>query len=230
MINWDRKRQHLVILLEQTGTQCEILFENPSMSENIALICHPHPLHQGTMYNKVTAAIAKGFNDAQIATFRFNFPGVGQSTGQFDDGRGEAQITQALLDLIKKEFRPQNTFLSGFSFGGAIAHNIEDPSLIAKVLIAPAWRLITDKCLTHRTMILHSLDDPIVPAEPTVQLLQDTENTHNLKAVITSSSGHFYEGELDEVREQVKLYSSCILKNNAKQDNCHPQDNAAVND
>ena len=216
MINWKRKRQHVVIPLKQTNTECEILFENPYMSEDIALICHPHPLHQGTMYNKVTASIAKGFNDAHIATFRFNFPGVGQSTGQFDDGRGEAEIVETLLKIIKKEFSPRSIFLSGFSFGGAVAYNLQDTTLVAKVLIAPAWRLITQKSLTTQTLILHSLDDQIVPVQPTLQLLQDHNSSMHLKAIITSNSGHFYEGELLDVREQINIYATRVLNNMAE--------------
>jgi len=55
------------------------------------VVCHPHPLHGGTMHNHVTYRIAKAFRDRGISTLRFNYRGVGRSTGSYDEGRGELE-------------------------------------------------------------------------------------------------------------------------------------------
>lgn len=207
MINWERKRQHLVITLQELGIESEILYENPQGSKNIALICHPHPLHQGTMYNKVVASLAKGVQEAGFATFRFNFPGVGQSTGQFDDGGLESQVTSSILKLIEQQFQPHKIALGGFSFGGAIASAAYDSELIAKVLIAPAWRLIKEKELfCQPTLIIHSLDDEIVPVGPTLETLSNPQSQPLIKAVLYPQSGHFFEGHLEELKKQIQFF------------------------
>ena len=53
-----------------------------------AVVCHPHPLFGGTMDNKVVATLARALRDTGIPTLRFNFRGVAQSEGTFDEGTG----------------------------------------------------------------------------------------------------------------------------------------------
>ena len=57
----------------------------------VALVCHPHPQHGGTMQNKVVHTLARAFLGTGIAALRFNFRGVGSSAGSFDEGNGEVQ-------------------------------------------------------------------------------------------------------------------------------------------
>src|SRR5436190_24299893 len=58
-------------------------------ANGVALVLHPHPLGGGTMHNKVVFRAAAALNDAGLITLRINFRGVGQSTGEHDEGRGE---------------------------------------------------------------------------------------------------------------------------------------------
>jgi len=55
----------------------------------VGIVCHPHPLHGGTMTNKVVTSAAQALRDLGCATLRFNFRGTGRSEGEHDDGRGE---------------------------------------------------------------------------------------------------------------------------------------------
>src|SRR5690349_9297011 len=52
-----------------------------------AVVCHPHPQFGGTMHNKVVFRIAQALGDLTIPALRFNFRGVGRSTGAYDEGR-----------------------------------------------------------------------------------------------------------------------------------------------
>ncbi|MEE9284179.1 MAG: alpha/beta hydrolase, partial [Dehalococcoidia bacterium] len=45
------------------------------------VLCHPHPQYGGDMSNNIVMAMAQGLNGRGIATLRFNFRGVGASTG-----------------------------------------------------------------------------------------------------------------------------------------------------
>ena len=62
------------------------------------IICHPHPLHQGTMHNKVVTTLAKSGDALNMQTIRFNFRGVGNSAGTFADGIGEADDVRSVLN------------------------------------------------------------------------------------------------------------------------------------
>lgn len=85
-----------------------------------AVVCHPHPLGQGTMHNKVVFTLAKALNAAGIPALRFNFRGVGRSTGRYDNGVGEAADARTALDWLAARFPAVPLLLAGFSFGAWI--------------------------------------------------------------------------------------------------------------
>jgi hypothetical protein len=82
-----------------------------------AVVCHPHPLGGGTMHNKVVFRVAQALGDLGMPVLRFNFRGVGKSTGSFDDGRGESDDTRTALDELARRFPALPLCLAGFSFG-----------------------------------------------------------------------------------------------------------------
>ncbi len=86
-----------------------------------AIVCHPHPLAGGTMHNHVTYRLAQAWRDAQVSCVRFNFRGVGRSTGSHDEGRGEVDDAQAALDFVEKSVPGLPLYASGFSFGSRAA-------------------------------------------------------------------------------------------------------------
>lgn len=86
-----------------------------------AIVCHPHPLGGGTMHNHVTYRLAQAFRDAGVSALRFNFRGVGRSTGQYDEGRGEVDDAQAALDWLEGQHPGVPLYAAGFSFGSRVA-------------------------------------------------------------------------------------------------------------
>jgi len=79
----------------------EAIIKEPSAEPSgVALVLHPHPLFGGTMHNKVVFRAAAGLNDVGFVTLRINFRGVGQSTGEHDQGRGERDDARAGLDYL----------------------------------------------------------------------------------------------------------------------------------
>jgi alpha/beta superfamily hydrolase len=93
----------------------------PELAHGFAVICHPHPLHGGTMQNKVVHTLARGFQEAGIASVRFNYRGVGASQGQFDEGRGETDDALAVIAWAHRRWPGAPLALAGFSFGALIA-------------------------------------------------------------------------------------------------------------
>ena len=69
-------------------------------------LCHPHPLYGGDMENPVVVRAAEVCHEAGLATLRFDFRGVGASTGAFDEGRGEQDDLGAALDHLAQTLPP----------------------------------------------------------------------------------------------------------------------------
>src|ERR1041385_6953794 len=102
--------------------QLEAILKEPRQGprKGVALVLHPHPLGGGTMHNKVVFRAASALNDAGLTTLRINFRGVGQSTGQHDEGKGELDDVRAGLTYPATEFPGQQITLCGFSFGARV--------------------------------------------------------------------------------------------------------------
>ncbi|MEX2528124.1 MAG: alpha/beta fold hydrolase [Gemmatimonadota bacterium] len=98
-----------------------------------AVVCHPHPLHGGTMHTKAVFRTAQALNSVGIRALRFNFRGVGHSTGSYDDGMGEQEDVKAALDFLETQTPGVPLFLAGFSFGSIVGLRVaqEDPRVRA---------------------------------------------------------------------------------------------------
>lgn len=87
----------------------------------IAVACHPHPQHEGTMHNKVVHTLARAFVESGAATLRFNFRGVGRSEGEFDRAVGETADALAAVQWMRDRFSDLPLWLGGFSFGAQVS-------------------------------------------------------------------------------------------------------------
>jgi uncharacterized protein len=76
-------------------------------ARGVAVLCHPHPVHGGTMDNKVIQTLARAFLQLGYRAVRFNFRGVGQSQGQWDHGAGEVDDALAVVAACRATSRPR---------------------------------------------------------------------------------------------------------------------------
>jgi len=112
----------------------------PSRARGGIALCHPHPLYGGDMENPVVVRVAEVCREAGLATLRFDFRGVGASTGVFDEGRGEQDDLEVALDHLAAAL-PEGAAVAaaGYSFGAAVAARVAmRRSLAGLALIAPA--------------------------------------------------------------------------------------------
>lgn len=108
--------------IEGPQGQLEMLTLSAShFTSSVAIICHPHPLHQGTMHNKVVHTLARAFHNRGYHTVRFNYRGVGKSEGSFGNSHGEVEDLMAVIKWVKEVVPHVNFSLAGFSFGSYIA-------------------------------------------------------------------------------------------------------------
>ena len=91
------------------------------------------------MHTKAVYQGAKGLARIGCAVLRFNFRGVGASSGIFDHGRGEADDFRAALDFMEARYPGVPIWTAGFSFGSWLALEIGavDPRVKVLIGIAP---------------------------------------------------------------------------------------------
>jgi uncharacterized protein len=102
-----------------------------------AVVCHPHPLYGGDMYNNVVEAIVDALGAAGVATVRFDFRGVGRSQGEHGEGQTERLDVVAAIETIAPVAGDGPLLLAGYSFGAAVALSVADPRLTAWYAVAP---------------------------------------------------------------------------------------------
>lgn len=192
------------------GTIEALLDTQASAAANaVAVICHPHPLHGGTMTNKVVHTLSKAFNDAGAPAVRFNYRGVGASAGTYDEGNGETQDALAVLDWAAQRYPDAQLWLGGFSFGGAIAIRASvaysrASSIARLVTVAPAIRRVTvDSSTLPRCpwLIVQGDRDELVDAADIQQWVRALPAQPRLEML--SGVEHFFHGRLNDLRTTV---------------------------
>lgn len=181
---------------------------SPGEKKATAIICHPHPLHEGTMHNKVVTTLARVFKELGLKSLRFNFRGVGKSEGQHDFGMGETDDVIALAQWIKTQFPEDDIWLAGFSFGGFVAARA---SLILKpshlITIAPqVSRFIESDLISVPCpwLLVQGEKDDVVHSEQVFEWVETLDPTPNVIRI--PEAGHFFHGKLVELREQLVSY------------------------
>ncbi len=112
-----------------------ILREPASEPRGAVVVCHPHPVHGGTMDNRVVYRAAKAAARQGYAALRFNFRGAGKSTGQFDQGMGEREDATAALRWIEERYPGLNLIMVGYSFGAWVGLDVGNTAPSVKALI-----------------------------------------------------------------------------------------------
>jgi len=157
------------------------------------------------MQNKVTYMLARAFNDMGAVSLRFNFRGVGKSTGKFDNGVGETDDALAAIDWLTARHPGLPLWLGGFSFGAYVALRAQSRRPVARlVTVAPAVERF-------------QTEDIVLPGCPWLLVQGDADDVVSPRAVLAwaqalkspprievmAGAGHFFHGRLNELRESV---------------------------
>lgn len=180
----------------------ELLLNLPeSTPAGIALIAHPHSLQGGTLDNKVVQTLAKAFFSLGLASVRFNFRGVGDSGGNFDEGIGETDDALAALAHVQALLGSAlPVVLAGFSFGAfvqtRVARRIKPHRM---VLVGPAVRRFAVEEVPADTIVIHGEADEVVPLSDVF----DWARPQHLPIVVFPGCGHFFHGRLPQLQRTV---------------------------
>jgi len=172
------------------------------------VVCHPHPLHGGTMDNKVVTTLARTAREIGVPTMRFNYRGVGTSEGGFDEGRGEIQDALTVVSHGRELWPDAVLWLAGFSFGGVVALRACTTRGVGKVdrllTVAPALgshytapnQIQVPEC--PWLIVQGTADDVVDPqlADAWSGLLEPPP-----RVVLLPGVGHFFHGKLNELQQ-----------------------------
>lgn len=187
-----------------------------SNQEVAAVICHPHPLYQGSMHNKIVTTISRAMKTHGIQSYRFNYRGVGDSQGEYGEGDGELEDLLSVCKWISDNTSVKKILLCGFSFGGAIAYkglsNLEQTVVL--ITIAPAVdRFDLTKFAEPKTpwLVVQGIDDDTVNPNSVFDFTLKKVKS-DLTLVKMNEVGHFFHGKLIELKNVIEDFITPIVK------------------
>lgn len=192
--------QRLTVAGPAGPLECALDAPAQGAPRGLAVICHPHPLFGGTMDNKVVQTLARAFVQLGYRSLRFNFRGIGQSGGAWDEGRGE--VDDALAAINAQRTAGEALVVAGFSFGGYVATQAA-ARLVDKaerlVLVAPAVVNFTAAPVPADTLLIHGEQDDVVPLSASF----DWARPQALPVTVLPGAGHFFHGQLPVLKQIV---------------------------
>lgn len=195
------------------GLSLEVLAHK--QSDDVFLMCHPHPLFSGTMQNKVVTTAIRCAAKLGLSTVRFNFRGVGNSTGEHDNGVGEQQDVIAMLDFCFNQMNAKRVFLGGFSFGAGMAclAACAKPERISGLfLFAPAihhFKAPISLPESFKTYVYMGTEDEVVPFLDVSQWISSLSSDVDFQ--VFDGATHFFHRRLVELKERLEQSLKALL-------------------
>lgn len=188
-------------------------------TKKVALLCHPNPLFDGTMKNKVVTTMFNFARDEGMHVVRFNFRGAGKSTGEHDYAVGEIEDAMAVLQWISDHTSANQLWLGGFSFGGYITARVAE-----QLLVTPHIWGLTEMELTKVVLMAPSVEnndasDVMLPTQKTIQIYGDADTVikpelmkrfaedKQIASYVLEGAGHFFHGRLTEIRTLLEQHA-----------------------
>lgn len=171
----------------------------------IALVAHPHPLYGGTMENKVAQTLTRTFVTLGYAAARFNFRGVGESEGVYDDGRGEVDDMAIMYAHMRERYPGLPVTLTGFSFGTfvqaqfALRLAAEGRPAERLVLVGTAAGKWPMPEVPQDTILIHGEQDDTI----TLQQVFDWARPLDIPVTVIPGADHFFHRKLGHIKNLV---------------------------
>jgi len=173
---------------------------------NFGIICHPHPLQDGTMNHKVVTTIAKAFTNMNIACIRFNFRGVGNSAGSYGNVVGEVEDCMAVVAWVQSQWPQAKLYMTGFSFGAYVAAEVATKvpttqliSVAPSVERMPYYELPKINC---PWLVIMGEQDEVVSPKAVFDWYDQLDANKTL--IKFPEAGHFFHGKLPELQRAIE--------------------------
>lgn len=180
--------------------------ESDGARRGLAVICHPHPMHGGTMHNKVVTIIERALSELGLDTLRFNFRGVGKSEGVYDEGNGEGDDLAAVVAWARRVRPDDAIWLAGFSFGSYVslrnAKRLEADVLISIAPPVGRWEFDPIELPECPWLVVQGEEDEVVDPQAVFDWVDSLANPPQL--VRMPETSHFFHRRLMDLRGLVK--------------------------
>lgn len=199
--------------LHSDAGRLEALYREIPEPAGVAVVCHPLPTHGGTMHNKVVFRAARGLEDADVATVRFNFRGAGASQGRFDEGEGEQRDFEAAVKWARRKHPDRRLIAGGFSFGSWVSSRVacDSPDVDAIFLIgAPInkYSLQYLRSCQKPKLVIQGDQDEFGDAERLAEMAVQWPET---ETVIVEGADHFFKRQVEVVQQTIRQWAIEVL-------------------
>lgn len=188
-----------------------LLKEPEGAPHGAAVVCHPHPLFGGTMHTKAVYRAAQALNEAGLVALRFNFRGVGASTGSYEEGIGEQGDVVAALDWLEERYPDLPLVAGGFSFGSMVSLSVGVRDERVDGLLGmglPVTRLDYDFSFLGETtkplLVVQGENDEFGSGAEVERVLAKLGS--HITLVRVPGADHYFTDRLDELRAAVRGY------------------------
>ncbi len=211
IMDLSQDKEKPIFITSDSGIRLEALIAENQKDKGV-VIAHPHPLYGGNMYNNVVEAVALAYYTAGYTTVRFNFRGVGRSTGAFDNGIGEAEDVKTVFRYLES-MGIKSIALTGYSFGSwVVASCLKDlQQADHAVFISPPVAMIDFSFLKNepkvKLVITGSYDD-IAPSEVLKKIVPEWSS--EAKLIVIDGADHFYWGYSEQIKEVITQFLSGV--------------------
>lgn len=173
------------------------------------IVCHPHPVYGGTMDNRIVYRAAKSAARAGFAALRFNFRGVGESSGQYDHGLGEQEDVAAAIDWIDEKYPDKPCAVIGYSFGAWVGLQVGsgDPRIGAMVGIGLPLDLYSFDYLvdySHPTLYIVGTRDEFCSRENLDDLQVRLPPSSKVERI--RDADHFFSEQIEELELTIENF------------------------
>jgi len=159
------------------------------------------------MHNKVVFRAAAGLIDADLTTLRFNFRGVGASTGVHSEVAGGVEDVRDALGYMFGQFAGEDMTLAGFSFGSRTGMEVgmADDRVARLISIGTPVEKYRDydflTSVVKPILFLHGDKDEFCSV---ASLRSLTYQIPHAEVVIFDNCGHFFDEHLNELRNAIR--------------------------
>lgn len=172
----------------------------------LAIVAHPHPLHGGSLDNKVVTTIANALFDLGYVAVRLNFRGVGQSEGEYDHGVGEVGDVLAVWRFVAERYPGLPLILAGFSFGAAVQSQVSVQAQPKQLLlVGPAVNLFKMGPAPRNTLVIHGELDELVPLDQ----VRAWTAQYAVPLEVVRGADHFFHKKLSQLKERILELCPC---------------------
>jgi len=202
------------LLIPASHGELEAIVKEPAGDRvGVGLVCHPHPLGGGTMHNKVVFRAAAGLVDAGLVTYRFNFRGVGASTGEHNEIEGGKEDVRDALQYIYSNHEGEDLTLAGFSFGSRTSLEVgyDDDRVRRLISIGTPVDKYGDYDflvgVQKPILFIHGDSDEFGAIDNVRSLVDKVAESTDAELVVFPNCGHFFDEHLNELREAVREWT-----------------------